>query len=117
MKGNGWSILTVAGLTEVVWASAMDHSDGFSDPFYTMLTVVFLTISTILLSRSLKSGLPVGAAYAVWVGIGAVGTTIVSMVTGSEMMSVGRVLLLSLLILGIIGLRIDHKEHGSDDVV
>ena len=89
---RGWCILLVAGLTEVVWATAMGLSDGFREWEWTLVTAVFLTISTWLLSKALDHGLLVGGAYATWVGIGALGTVAVSSLIGMEHLSAESVL-------------------------
>ena len=81
---KGWMMILIAGLAEVVWAVAMGYSDGFTVWYYDVITVVFLIISTVLLERALRTGIPVGTAYAVWTGIGAVGTIIVSVALGNE---------------------------------
>lgn len=110
---RGWTILLMAGLTEVVWASAMGLSDGFTHPGWTFVTAVFLTISTFLLSKALDCGLPVGGAYAVWVGIGALGTVMVSAAIGTEHFTVGSMLFVSMVAVGVIGLQATGKGHGG----
>ncbi len=110
---NGWAILLVAGLTEVVWASAMGLSDGFSDLGWTIVTAVFLTISTYLLSKALNHGIPVGGAYAVWVGIGALGTVAVSAVLGTEHFTLGSMVFVLMVAVGVIGLQATGKGHGG----
>ena len=110
---RGWCILLVAGLTEVVWATAMGLSDGFREWEWTLVTAVFLTISTLLLSKALDCGLPVGGAYAVWVGIGALGTVMVSAVMGTEHFTVGSMLFVSMVAARVIGLQATGKGHGG----
>ena len=101
---RGWCILLVAGLTEVVWATAMGLSDGFREWEWTLVTAVFLTISTWLLSKALEHGLLVGGAYATWVGIGALGTVAVSSLIGMEHLSAGSLLFVLMVAVGVIGL-------------
>ena len=106
---NGWKIIFIAGLFEVVWAVSMGYSDGFTILYYDVITLVFLALSTFLLEKALKSGIPVGTAYAVWTGIGAVGTIIVSVALGNESLSYLRILFVALIIIGITGLQMTSK--------
>lgn len=110
---RGWMILLAAGLTEVVWATAMGLSDGFREVGWTMVTALFLTVSTWLLSRALDHGLPVGGAYATWVGIGALGTVAVSSLIGMEHLSAGSLLFVLMVAVGVIGLQATGRGHGG----
>ena len=107
---RGWLIIFIAGLMEVVWAVSMGYSDGFTIWYFDLITVVFLILSTVLLGKALKTGIPVGTAYAVWTGIGAVGTIIVSVALGNESLSLLRALFVALIIIGITGLQITSKR-------
>ena len=111
---RGWIIILIAGLAEVVWAVAMGYSDGFTIWYYDVITVVFLIISTVLLERALKTGLPVGTAYAVWTGIGAGGTIIVSVALGNETITLLRVFFVILIIAGITGLQLTSGSGRTD---
>lgn len=104
-----WLILLIAGLFEVVWAIGLKYSDGFSKPFASALTLLAMAISVILLGWALRS-LPVGSAYAVWVGVGAVGTAIASVVLFGESLNPMKMLSLSFVVIGIIGLKLAHTE-------
>jgi quaternary ammonium compound-resistance protein SugE len=106
MMDSRWITIVIAGIFEVVWAVAMDYSDGFRIWYYDVIVVVFLILSMVLLAKSLKSGLPVGTAYAVWTGIGAVGTLVVSTLLGNETMTVLKAVFLVMIIAGIIGLQV-----------
>ena len=110
---KGWCILLTAGLTEVVWATAMGLSDGFREIQWTLVTAVFLAVSTWLLSRTLDHGLPVGGAYATWVGIGALGTVALSSVLGMEHLSAESMLFVLMVAAGVIGLQATGKGHGD----
>ena len=112
-NSKAWLILFIAGLMETVWAVAMDYSEGFTVIFYDILVIVFLTVSMVLLSKALNMGLPVGTAYAVWTGIGAVGTIVVSIILGNEVVEPLRLLFVALIIGGITGLQItsNNKEE------
>jgi quaternary ammonium compound-resistance protein SugE len=100
-----WFILVVAGLFEIVWAVGLKYTHGFTRPLPSAVTVVALVASIVLLSHATRS-LPVGTAYAVWVGIGAVGTAIGGMVLFGEPASAGRISLLALLVVSIVGLKL-----------
>jgi quaternary ammonium compound-resistance protein SugE len=100
-----WIILFIAGLFETAWAIGLKYTDGFTRLWPSVGTLVAMIISVVLLGYAMKS-LPVGTAYAVWTGIGAVGTVILGIVLFSEPVNVGRVLSISLIIAGIIGLKV-----------
>ncbi len=100
-----WVILVCAGLFEIGWAIGLKYTNGFTRFWPTEGTVVAMSISLGLLGIAMKS-LPVGTAYAVWVGVGAVGTAILGMVLLGESANAGRLLSLALIILGIIGLKL-----------
>jgi len=99
-----WLILVLAGLFEIGWAIGLKYTDGFTRPWPTLGTVVAMAISLALLGIAMKS-LPVGTAYAVWVGVGAVGTAILGIVLLGEPANAGRLLSLSLIVAGIVGLK------------
>ena len=100
-----WAYLTVAGLFEIGWAVGLKYSDGFSKPVPSLLTVAAMAMSIWLLSVAMKT-IPVGTAYAVWTGIGAVGVAILGMVLFSESRDILRIACLFLIIAGIIGLKL-----------
>ena len=99
-----WIILFIAGLFETAWAIGLKYTDGFTRLWPSVGTLVAMIISVVLLGYAMKS-LPVGTAYAVWTGIGAVGTVILGIVLFSEPVTVGRVVSIALIIAGIIGLK------------
>lgn len=103
-----WIELVVAGLLEVVWAIGLKYSEGFSRLRPTVITVVALVASFVLLGRAART-LPIGTAYAVWVGIGAIGAAICGMVLLGERASVARVFFLALILAGIVGLKLTGK--------
>ena len=100
-----WVILVIAGLLETVWALLLKQSDGFTRPGPTVGFVISLVLSMALLAQALKK-LPVGTAYAVWVGIGAAGTAIAGMIWLGEPRDALKLISLVMLIGGVIGLRI-----------
>ena len=100
-----WVYLTVAGLFEIGWAIGLKYSHGFSRPVPSLLTVAAMVMSVWLLSIAMKS-IPVGTAYAVWTGIGAVGVAILGMALFGESREVARLVCLFLIIVGILGLKL-----------
>lgn len=99
-----WLTLILAGLFEIAWAMGLKYTDGFTRLWPTVGTVLAMAISLGLLGIAMKS-LPVGTAYAVWVGVGAVGTAILGIVLLGESANAGRLLSLALILAGIIGLK------------
>ena len=100
-----WLILFIAGLFEVAWAIGLKYSDGFTKPFVSTLTVAAMAISVILLGLAMKS-LPVGTAYSVWVGIGAIGTVILGIWLFDEPAGFFRLASVGLIIAGVVGLKL-----------
>lgn len=100
-----WLLLFLAGLFEVGWAIGLKYTDGFTRPWPTVGTIVAMVASVILLGVAMRS-LPVGTAYAVWVGVGAVGTAALGIVLFGEAASAGRLASLALIVAGIVGLRL-----------
>ncbi|AMN46558.1 hypothetical protein ACG33_05485 [Steroidobacter denitrificans] len=99
-----WTVLLLAGLFEIVWAIGLKYSEGFSRFLPSAITVLAMAISVTLLGWALRQ-LPVGSAYAVWVGIGAVGTALLGIVLFHESTSVLRLICIGLIVLGVIGLK------------
>ena len=100
-----WAILVVAGLFEVGWAIGLKYTEGFTRLWPTVGTVIAMIISLGLLGIAMKS-LPVGTSYAVWVGVGAVGTAILGIVLLGESANAGRLVSLALIVAGIVGLKL-----------
>jgi quaternary ammonium compound-resistance protein SugE len=99
-----WLILLAAGILEIVWSLSMKASEGFSRLNYTVLTIAAAWLSFWLLGLSLRT-LPVGTAYAVWTGIGAVGAAVLGILLFKEPASAARIGCIVLILLGIVGLR------------
>jgi quaternary ammonium compound-resistance protein SugE len=102
---NAWVLLLVAGLLEVVWSISMKASEGFTRHQYTVITIVAAWISFWLLGLALKA-LPVGTAYAVWTGIGAVGAALLGILLFGESANVARIGCIALIVAGILGLKL-----------
>lgn len=105
-----WIILFVAGLFEIGWAVGLKFTEGFTRPVPTVLTAVSLVASMGLLGWAVKS-LPLGTAYAVWTGVGAVGTAIVGILLFKEPATAGRLVCLALIVSGILGLKLFTPAH------
>ena len=104
-QAASWLILIVAGVFEVGWAIGLKYTEGFTRFWPTIWTGVALVASMALLGIALKS-LPVGTAYAVWVGVGAVGTAMLGVVLLDEAVSFGRMASIGLIVAGIVGLKL-----------
>jgi len=102
-----WLALILSGVLETVWAIALERSDGFRRPLATAIFVVALAFSMAGLGYAVRS-IPVGTGYAVWVGIGVVGTAVVGMAFLGESASLPRLLCLVLVLAGVIGLKLFH---------
>jgi quaternary ammonium compound-resistance protein SugE len=100
-----WVYLFVAGLFEVGWAIGLKYTNGFTRLVPTLLTAVSMAISLGLLGLALKT-LPVGTAYAIWTGVGAVGTAILGVYLLGEPATVGRLVCIGLIVSGIVGLKL-----------
>ncbi|CDG16354.1 MULTISPECIES: quaternary ammonium compound efflux SMR transporter SugE [Xenorhabdus] len=100
-----WLILLIAGLLEVVWAVGLKYTHGFSRLIPSLMTISAMVVSMGLLAYAMKN-LPAGTAYAVWTGIGAVGTAIFGIMVLGESANFARILSLGLIVAGIIGLKL-----------
>lgn len=103
-----WFILFIAGLFEIAWAIGLKYSEGFSRLYPGIITIVCMLISFTLLAFALKT-LPVGTAYAVWTGIGAVGTAVLGIILFGEPRDFMRIFFIILIIAGIAGLKFYTK--------
>lgn len=103
-----WIHLILAGLLEIGWAISMKFSEGFSKPGFSILTIILMIASFGLLALALKQ-LPISTAYAIWTGIGAVGTAIIGMAFLGESADWRKVLCIALIAGGIIGLKMSSK--------
>lgn len=99
-----WISLFIAGLFEVGWAIGLKYTDGFSKLWPTVWTVAAMIVSLVFLEYALRT-LPVGTAYAIWVGIGAVGTAIMGMWLFNESREIARIVCLLLIVAGVVGLK------------
>jgi quaternary ammonium compound-resistance protein SugE len=105
-----WTLLVIAGLLEVAWASALPATDGLTKPAPTVLFLALLAASMFALAKAAEE-IPLGTAYGVWVGIGAVGAAIVGMVAHGDPATPARIGFLGLLIVAIVGLKATGGAH------
>lgn len=106
-----WLVLFVAGLCEVGWAVGLKYSEGFTRPVPTLLTGVSLVASMVLLAWAMKT-LPLGTAYTIWTGIGAVGAITLGVVLFKEPLTTPRLICLTLILAGIVGLKLFGGAEG-----
>ena len=104
-----WALLLVAGLCEIGWAVGLKYTDGFTKPLPTTLVITAMVASIWLLAIALRT-IPVGTGYAVWTGIGAVGTAILGMFLFNESRDILRILCILLIVAGIVGLKLVTPE-------
>ena len=105
MLSNPWVMIVLAGLLETAWALGLKYSDGFTKPVASIFTLVTVVGSFWLLSLAMNS-LPVGTAYAVWVGIGMVGTAVMAVILLGEPVNALRIAGFALIIAGIVALKL-----------
>ena len=104
-----WTLLLVAGFFEIVWATLLKFADGFTKVWPSVGTVAAMGISMVCMSFALRA-IPMGTAYAVWTGIGAVGTVILGIVLFDEPKNAVRLAFIALIILGIAGLKLSSPS-------
>ena len=100
-----WLYLVLAGLCEIGWSVGLKYTEGFSRPLPTILTVISMIVSLGLLGLALR-GLPLGTAYAIWTGIGTVGTVIAGTILFGDSVTVIRVACIALIVAGMVGLKV-----------
>lgn len=105
-----WIILFAAGLLEIVWAYSMKASEGFSRPVPTVITLIAMVASFALLAWSMKT-LPLGTAYTIWTGIGAVGAFVVGVTVLGETLTLWRVVAAVLIVSGLVMMKLTSPAH------
>lgn len=100
-----WVYLMAAGLFECVWAIGLKYTEGFSKPIPSIITVIAMAISFALLSNAMRT-IPIGTAYAIWTGIGAIGVALIGIFFLGESKDTLRILCLLLILCGIVGLKL-----------
>ncbi len=107
-----WLILTIAGFFEVGWAVGLKYTEGFTRLWPTLGTIASMAVSLFLLGVAMKS-LPLGSAYAVWVGVGAVGTVLLGMILFGESANPARMISVALILTGIVGLKMSTPSEPA----
>ena len=102
---GAWTLLIVAGLLEIVWAVGLKYTQSFTRLLPSTITLIAMVLSIVLLARALRT-IPVGTGYAVWTGIGAVGTALIGILVLGEPRDSGRLIALTAIIGGIVGLKL-----------
>lgn len=100
-----WLFLFIAGICEMAFVVTMKLSNGFKNLKFSILTILFMAISLFLLSHALKT-IPIGTGYAIWTGIGAVGSVVMGMILFKERKSAMKLLFINMIIAGVIGLKL-----------
>jgi quaternary ammonium compound-resistance protein SugE len=102
---QAWITLAAAGLFEIVWAVGLKYADGFTKPVPSAITITAMVISMWLLAQAARE-LPIGTAYAIWTGIGAVGAAVLGIILFQESANLVRIGCVALIVLGIVGLKL-----------
>lgn len=100
-----WLVLIIAGILEIVWAISLKYSHGFSNLVPSVITIVTMILSFYFLASAVKT-LPIGTAYAVWTGIGVVGTVVLGILFFNEQLTITRIVFITMILAGIIGLKV-----------
>lgn len=108
-----WLVLLLAGVCEVVWAVGLKYAEGFTKPLASTVTIMGMVASVWLLSIALES-IPLGTGYAVWTGIGAVGTALAGMMLFGESRATMRLVCMAMIVAGIVGLKLFSETTGSN---
>lgn len=111
---SGWAWVLVGGLFETGWATCMKLSEEFTDIPWSIATLILIVVSVLFLNKGLKAGLPMGACYAVWVGIGAVGSIFVGLLLFGEVLNILGWIFLVVILAGIIGLNLVTEGDGGE---
>jgi quaternary ammonium compound-resistance protein SugE len=107
-----WVVLFVAGLFEIAWAIGLKYTEGFSKLWPSVFTIVCMIISMGLLAYAVKH-LPIGTAYAIWTGIGAVGTAVLGIILFNESKELVRIFFILLIVVGIVGLKLFSGQSSG----
>ncbi|MDO5854081.1 MAG: SMR family transporter [Thermoplasmata archaeon] len=109
-----WAIIVLGGIFQVGWSIGLDYTNGMTNIMWDVIVLVSLLLSMLCLSIPMKSGIPMGTAYAVWIGIGVVLTIIVSAILDLEEINIGMIAFMMVTIVGVVGLKIVSDQGGSE---
>lgn len=107
--GKAWLLIILGGFFQVGWSIGLDYTNGMTNIVWDAIVIVCLVISMLCLSIPMKSGIPMGTAYAVWIGIGVIMTIIVSAILGLESINIGMVAFMMVTIIGVVGLKLSSE--------
>ena len=110
---RGWMYIMIGGLLEVLWVISMKYSEGFTDLLWTAATFILLAFSLAMVLKAIGIGMPIGVAYSVWVGIGAVGIFIYGIFFMNDPADILRIMFMIMIIAGIVGLQ--RMSEGKSD--
>lgn len=108
-SGKAWLLIVMGGIFQVGWSVGLEYSDGMTNLIWDAVVLVSLILSMLCLSIPMKSGIPMGTAYAVWIGIGVILTIIVSAAIGLESINFGMVAFMMLTVIGVVGLKMSSE--------
>lgn len=108
-----WIYLIIAGITEIIWAIGLKEAHGFTVFFPSIITLIFIVVSFFLFAKAMEE-IPIGTAYAIFTGIGALGTAIIGIVIFGESAGMGKLFFLTLLLVGIVGLKLAERKEASE---
>jgi quaternary ammonium compound-resistance protein SugE len=111
--GIGWIVILLGGVFQIIWAICLDYSEGFSILFWDAIVIIFLFLSIWCLSYPMKVGIAVSTAYTVWIGLGVLGTIIVSAMLGLETIDLTMAFFFAIVVGGVIGLKMTPTETRS----
>jgi len=109
-----WAIVIVGGMFETTWALCMDQSHGFTNALWTIATIAFIFTSVSLLNIGLKRGVPVGGGYAVWVGVGTIGSIVMGILIANDPLLLSRLVFAAIIIVGIVGVELSCGEPDGE---
>ncbi len=110
-----WGLIVLGGFFQVGWSIGLDYSDGMTNLIWDIIVLISLLLSMLCLSIPMKNGIPMGAAYATWIGIGVVLTIIFSALLGRESINVGMVIFMVITIIGVVGLKASTPDVTGVD--
>lgn len=112
--GLGWLMIIMGGIFQIIWAIGLDYSEGFKNIMWDLIVILFVFLSIWCLSYGMKSGIPMSTSYTVWIGLGVVGTILVSAILGLETITWAMAVFLAIIVGGVVGLKITPIETRQD---
>lgn len=108
--GKAWALIVLGGVFQIGWSIGLDYTEGMTNILWDIEVLVTLLLSMLCLSIPMKSGIPMGTAYAVWIGIGVLLTIIVSAALGLEEINAGMVVFMAVTLIGVVGLKMSSGQ-------